>query len=111
MAKSPRQVKCQELIAEELPACVAGEVSAQAVVEGVGDRSEGLVLLRMGSDGKRVIEGVCSERVIENVGEGVVGTPRGGVCQLMEVACLVMKQDWVLVDSGCDEKNRKLVAA
>lgn len=111
MAKSPRQVKCQELIAEELPACVAGEVSAQAVVEGVGDRSEGLVLLRMGSDGKRVIGGICSERVIENVGEGVVGIPRGGVCQLMEVACLVMKQDWVLVDSGCDEKNRKLVAA
>ena len=92
MAKSPRQVKCQELIAEELPACVAEEVSAQAVVDGVVDRSEGLVLLRMGSDGKRVIEGVCSERVIENVGEGVVGTPRGGVCQLMEVACLVMKQ-------------------
>jgi len=92
MAMSPRQMNCQELIAEELPACVAGEVSAQAVVDGMGDRSEGLVLLRMGSDGKRGVEVVVDGVVIENVREGVVGTPGGGVCQLMEVACLVMKE-------------------
>jgi hypothetical protein len=111
MAMSPRQMNCQELIAEELPACLAGDVLAQAVVTEMGDPSQGLVLLRMGGGGKRGIEGVFDGVVIENGGEGVVGTPRDGVCQLMEVACFVMKQDWVMVDNACDEENRKLVAA
>ena len=111
MAMSPRRMNCQELIAEVLPACLGGDVLVQAVADGTGDPSQGLVLLRMGGGGKRGIEGVFDGVVIENGGDGVVGTPRDGVCQLIDVACFVMKQDWLMVDNACDEENRKLVAA
>jgi len=111
MANSPRQGRCQELIADELPACVAGIVVAQAIGNGMRDPSEGLCLLRIGRGDKRKIRGLFGGVVIENGGDDIDGTPLVGVCQLIDVACLEMKQGLGLVDSECEEMNRILVAA
>lgn len=111
MAMSPRQVKCQERIAGDVPACLAGVRCAQAVADGMVDPSQSLVLLRSDGGQKRGIEGVCCERVIENeLVRCNLHTP-GGVCQLMDVACLDVKQDQAMDRSEARGMNRALVAA